>query len=84
VAGNIEAVRGDDWHFCPNEDGKILRLEPNRRAARLLFEVSNPDGCLLWERRVPGETADGSDSNVPERLIDLGQQLFALNKPANQ
>ena len=33
VAGNIEAVSGDDWHFYLNEEGKILNLAPNRRAA---------------------------------------------------
>jgi hypothetical protein len=28
VAGNIEAVSGDDWHFYLNEEGKILNPAP--------------------------------------------------------
>lgn len=52
------------------KEGKTLRLEPNRRAALLVVFL--------------GETADGSEGNVPGHLIDLAQQLFALNQPANQ
>jgi len=38
VAGNIEAVTVDDWHFYLNEEGKIMQLAPNRRAAQLVLE----------------------------------------------
>ncbi|MBT2556077.1 DUF3846 domain-containing protein [Arthrobacter sp. ISL-5] len=38
VAGNIEAVSGDDWHFYLNEEGKILNPAPNLRAALLVLE----------------------------------------------
>ncbi|MBT2550848.1 DUF3846 domain-containing protein [Arthrobacter sp. ISL-65] len=38
VAGNIEAVIGENWHFYLNEESKILNLAPNRRAAHLVLE----------------------------------------------
>ena len=80
VEGNIEAVSGDDWHFYLNEEGKILGLAPNRRAALLVFEAT---GVLFdvycGNVVVLGETHNGDEGNVPERLIDLAQQLFGLH-----
>ncbi|MDQ0733484.1 DUF3846 domain-containing protein [Arthrobacter sp. B1I2] len=85
VAGNIEAVSGDDWHFYLNEEGKIMRLKPNRRAALLLLEATGILTDVYCGNVVfLGKTADGSEGDVPEHLIDLAQQLFGLNQPVNQ
>jgi hypothetical protein len=57
VGGNIEAVTGNDWHLYLNEEGKILNLEVNRRAALLVFEATGiltdvycGDAVFLGER----------------------------------
>lgn len=85
VAGNIEAVSGDGWHFYLNEEGKIMRLEPNRRAALLLFEATGILTDVYCGNVVfLGETSDGSEGNVPEHVVDLAQQLFGLNQSVNQ
>jgi hypothetical protein len=80
VEGNIEAVSGDDWHFYLNEEGKILGLAPNRRAALLVLEAT---GALFdvycGNVVVLGETHDGDEGDVPEHLIDLAKQLFGLH-----
>lgn len=82
VGGNIEAVSAQDWHFYLNEEGKILGLAPNRRACELvleetggLFDIYCGDVVAL------GETDDGGEGNVPERLIETAQQLFGLQQP---
>lgn len=81
VEGNIEAVSGDDWHFYLNEEGKILGLTPNRRAALLVLEAT---GALFdvycGNAVVLGETLDGDEGDVPEHLIDLAQQFFGLHQ----
>ncbi|MBT2598002.1 DUF3846 domain-containing protein [Arthrobacter sp. ISL-72] len=75
VAGNIEAVSGDDWHFYLNEEGKNLGLEPNRHAALLLLEATGTLTDVYCGNVVfLGETADGSEGNGPGHLIDLAQQ----------
>lgn len=78
VAGNIEAVSGEDWHFYLNEEGKLMRLEPNRRAALLLLEATGILTDVYCGNVVfLGEMADGSEGNVPGHMIDLAQQLLA-------
>lgn len=82
VAGNIEAVSGEDWHFYLNEEGKILNLEPNRRAALLVLEETGALTDMYCGNVVfLGETEDGDEADVPEALIDLAQQLFGLIQP---
>ena len=83
VAGNIEAVTVDDWHFYLNEEGKIRNLPPNLRAGEFvraetgaLFDVYCGDVVVL------GEAPDGEEGDVPERLIGLAQHLFGLHTPA--
>ncbi len=84
VAGNIEAVSGDDWHFYLNEEGKILNLAPNRRAALLVLEDTGVLADVYCGKVVfLGETEDGGEADVPEELIDLAQQLFGLHQPVN-
>lgn len=83
VAGNVEAVSGDDWHFYLNEDGKILNLPPNRRAAFLVLGETGVLGDVYCGNVVfLGETHDGDEGNVPQHLIDLAQQLFGLEQEA--
>ena len=81
VAGNIEAVSADDWHFYLNEEGKTLNVAPNLRAGELVREET---GQLLdiycGNVVVLGETSDGDEGDVPERLIGLAQQLFGLHQ----
>lgn len=80
VAGNIEAVSGDEWHFYLNEEGKILNLEPNRRAGLLVYEATGLQADVYCGNVVfLGETRDGDEADVPEDLIDLAQQLFGLH-----
>jgi hypothetical protein len=71
VAGNIEAVSADDWHFYLNEGGKILHLAPNRRAALLVIESNrSPDRGVLRERRDPGRDRGrgrGRRARAPDR-----------------
>ncbi|WP_434612704.1 DUF3846 domain-containing protein [Arthrobacter sp. A5] len=84
VAGNIEAVSGDDWHFYLNEEGKILNLAPNRRAALLVLEETGALTDVYCGTAVfQGETEDGDEADVPEELIDLAQQLFGLHQPVS-
>lgn len=84
VAGNIEAVSGDDWHFYLNEEGKILGLEPNRRAALVVLEHTGILTDVYCGNIVfLGETEDGDEADVPEDLIDLAQQLFGLKQPVS-
>lgn len=82
VGGNIEAASAEDWHFYLNEEGKILGLAPNRRAGQLVREET---GRLLdvycGDVVVLGETADGDEADVPERLIATAQKLFGLQQP---
>lgn len=81
VAGNIEAVSADDWHFYLNEEGKILNLAPNRRAALLVLEETGVlTDVYCGNVVVLGETEDGEEGDVPEHLIDLAQQLFGLHQ----
>ncbi|MET3937183.1 DUF3846 domain-containing protein [Arthrobacter sp. OAP107] len=55
VAGNIEALTIDDWHFYLNEEGKIMQLAPNRRAAQLgAGRNRRSDRCVLRRRRCIG------------------------------
>ncbi|SDQ03492.1 DUF3846 domain-containing protein [Arthrobacter crystallopoietes] len=83
VAGNIEAVSGDDWHFYLNEEGKILHLAPNCRAAMLVLEETGVLADVYCGNVVfLGETGDGDEADVPGRLIDLAQQLFGLHQAA--
>ncbi|MFW0774749.1 DUF3846 domain-containing protein [Arthrobacter sp. D5-1] len=81
VAGNIEAVTVDDWHFYLNEEGKIMQLAPNRRAAQLVLEETGVlADVYCGDVVVLGETADGDEADVPEHLIDTAQQLFGLHQ----
>ena len=83
VAGNIEAVSADDWHFYLNEEGKILGLAPNRRAGLLVFEETGVLADVYCGNVVVlGDTEDGDEGDVPEHLIDLAQQLFGLHHAA--
>lgn len=83
VAGNIEAVSGDDWHFYLNEEGKILNLPPNRRAGLLVLEKTGMLADVYCGNVVVlGETHDGDEGNVPEHLIDLARKLFGLEREA--
>lgn len=83
VAGNIEAVSGDDWHFYLNEEGKILNLPPNRRAGLLVLEKTGMLADMYCGTVVfLGETHDGDEGNVPQHLIDLARQLFGLEREA--
>jgi hypothetical protein len=83
VAGNIEAVSVDDWHFYLNEEGKILNLPPNRRAGLLVLEKTGMLADVYCGNVVfLGETHDGDEGNVPQHLIDLAQQLFGLEREA--
>ncbi|WP_353748066.1 MULTISPECIES: DUF3846 domain-containing protein [unclassified Paenarthrobacter] len=83
VAGNIEAVTVDDWHFYLNEEGKIMQLAPNRRVAQLVLEETGVlADVYCGDVVVLGETADGDEADVPEHLIDTAQQLFGLQQPA--
>ncbi len=80
VGGNIEAVSGQDWHFYLNEEGKILNLTPNRRAAYLVLEETGVlTDVYCGDVVFLGETGDGDEGNVPEHLTDLAQQLFELH-----
>ncbi|WP_259678253.1 DUF3846 domain-containing protein [Arthrobacter oryzae] len=84
VAGNIEAVSGYDWHFYLNEEGKILNLAPNRRAAVLVLEETGVLTDVYCGNAVfLGETDNGGEADVPEELIDLAQQLFGLHQPVS-
>ncbi|MBT2598039.1 DUF3846 domain-containing protein [Arthrobacter sp. ISL-72] len=81
VGGNIEAVSGDDWHLYLNEEGKILSLAPNRRAALLVLEETGVlTDLYCGDVVILGETEDGDEDDVPEHLIDLAQQLFGLHQ----
>jgi hypothetical protein len=81
VAGNIEAVSREDWHFYLNEEGKILHLAPNRRAAMLVLEETGVLADVYCGNAVfLGETADGDEADVPGRVIALAQQLFGLHQ----
>ncbi|MFP3581357.1 DUF3846 domain-containing protein [Arthrobacter sp. SIMBA_036] len=83
VAGNIEAVTVDDWHFYLNEEGKIMQLAPNRRAAELMLEETGVlTDVYCGDVVLLGETADGDEADVPEHLIDTAQQLFGLQQEA--
>jgi len=83
VAGNIEAVTVDDWHFYLNEEGKIMQLAPNRRAAQLVLEKTGVlADVYCGDVVVLGETTDGDEADVPEHLIDTAQQLFGLHQTA--
>ena len=84
VAGNIEAVNGNGWHFYLNEEGKILNLAPNRRAGLLVLEETGVLTDVYRGNAVfLGETRDGGDGDVPGHLIELAQQLFGLHQPAS-
>jgi hypothetical protein len=84
VAGNIEAVNGDDWHFYLNEEGKILNLAPNRRAALLVLEETGVLTDVYCGNAVfLGEKHDGDEGDLPDHLIDLAQQLFGLHQPGS-
>jgi hypothetical protein len=84
VAGNIEAVSGDDWHFYLNEEGKMLNLEPNRRATHLVLEATGALADVYCGNAVfLGDTVTGDEGDVPEDLINLAQQLFGLHQPVN-
>ena len=84
VAGNIEAVSSYDWHFYVNEEGKILNLAPNRRAAQLVLEETGVLTDVYCGNAVfLGETDTGGEADVPEELIDLAQQLFGLHQPVS-
>ncbi|WP_240974874.1 DUF3846 domain-containing protein [Crystallibacter degradans] len=81
VGGNIEAVSGGDWHFYLNEEGKILGLDWNRRAALLVLQETGVLADLYCGNTVfLGETRDGDEGDVPRDLIDLAQQLFGLHQ----
>lgn len=83
VAGNIEAVSGDDWHFYLNEEGKILNLPPNRRAGLLVLEKTGMLADVYCGTVVfLGETHDGDEGNAPQHLINLARKLFGLQREA--
>lgn len=82
VGGNIEAVSAEDWHFYLNEEGKILGLAPNRRAGQLVRdETGRLSDIYCGDVVVVGETVDGDEADVPERLIATAQQLFGIQQP---
>ena len=81
VQGNIEAVTGDDWHFYLNEEGKILGLEPNRRAMHLVLANTGVlADVYCGDVVVLGETPDGGEGNVPDHLIELAAELFNVTQ----
>lgn len=81
VGGNIEAVSRGDWHFYLNEEGKILDLDWNRRAALLVLQETGELADLYCGNAVfLGEARDGGEGDVPRDLIDLAQQLFGVHR----
>jgi hypothetical protein len=82
VAGNIQAVSGDDWLFYLNEEGKIRNLALT--AALLVLEETGVLADVYCGNAVfLGDTDGGDEADVPEELIDLAQQLFGLPQPVN-
>jgi hypothetical protein len=81
---NIEAVSGNDRHLYLNEEGKILNMEVNRRAALLVFEATRILADVYCGDAVfLGETEDGSEADVPEGLIHCAQQLYSVSRALN-
>jgi hypothetical protein len=77
VGGSIEAVSGEDWHFYLNEEGKILHLRPNRRAAFLVLHVTGVlTDVYCGDIVLLGETPDGGEGNVSAALIQQAAELF--------
>ena len=84
MAGNIEAVSGYDWHCDLDEEGNILNVAANRRAAQLVLEETGVLTDVHCGNAVfLGETDDGGEADVSEEFIDLAQQLFGLHQPVS-
>ncbi|HEY3574774.1 MAG TPA: DUF3846 domain-containing protein [Arthrobacter sp.] len=77
VEGNIEAITRGDWHAYLNEEGKIINLPPNIRAGHLIRET----GLYLTDIFCGtvvflGQDAHGEETDVPDYLIGLAEELF--------
>lgn len=84
VGGSIEAVSGNDWHFYLNEEGKILRLMPNVRAAQLVWELTGIlTDIYCGDTVFLGEDGHGDEADVPAHVVAIADQLFGLNQPAS-
>jgi hypothetical protein len=77
VEGNIEAITRGDWHAYLNEEGKIINLPPNIRAGHLMREAGLYVADIFCGNMVfLGEGAHGEESDAPEYLIGLAEELF--------
>jgi hypothetical protein len=82
VSGNIEAVSGHDWHFYLNEEGKILRLRPNVRAAQLVWELTGIlTDIYCGDTVFLGEDGHGDEADVPAHVVAIAEQTFGLSQP---
>lgn len=73
VEGNIEAITRGDWHAYLNDEGKIIsrpRQAPHARNRPYLADVFC--GSLVFL----GEGAHSEETDAPEYLIKLAEQLF--------
>lgn len=83
VGGDIESVSRGDWIVYLNAQGKIRCLAPNLRAAHLMYEegldladVARGTAVFL------GRKGRGGESDVPERLVRLAEELFSTRLAA--
>ncbi|MFM9431959.1 DUF3846 domain-containing protein [Arthrobacter sp. MP_2.3] len=75
VHGSIEAVSGKDWHFYLNEEGKILALMPNVRAAALVWELTGAlTDVYCGDVVFLGDDAQGEEADLPAHVIAIWEQ----------
>ena len=77
VEGNIKAITRGEWHAYLNEEGKIINLPANIRAGHLFRETGLYLADIFCGDVVfLGQGAHGEETDVPDYLIGLAEELF--------
>lgn len=80
VAGYIEAVSGSRWVAYVNEEGKLEGLPTNWTATASLNELLPSfagHDVIVGTAVFLGVRADGAETDVPQRIIDVFQRQTA-------
>jgi hypothetical protein len=77
VGGEIESITRGDWHVYLNAEGTIINLPANLRAGQLMHECGlDLAGTARGQAVLLGRDDHGRDTDVPEHLVRLAEELF--------
>lgn len=83
VGGPLETITRGDWQVCLNAEGMITDLPSNLRAAQLMYDSGlDLAGLARGTAVFLGNGDHGVETEVPEHLIRLAQQLFDVRGAA--